>query len=267
MAREDPAQQGTQRRIASPPLKRPQLAQHFHGVAVSVRAQFAMAAGLSSGVTGAVREWVIRDFLKKHLPGSTGAGTGHILYGCRTSRQQDAIVYDNSALVLPIGDSGLFLPEGVIACIEVKSTLTKDALRNAVATNFASLEEPQPLKVLIAGQLEHDHRYRSRVTDWAKDPELTAEQLPDLIIITNVGTIFRGSALQTIAGFIPSANDPHRLYKYGEYGQNVEYGEEVWVGFALLIFEIAMRATTNVNWSSWSEYLQTVLPTSATPLN
>jgi hypothetical protein len=258
MPREEPAQEGPQRRIASPPLERPQLAQHFHGVADIVRAQFAMATGLSPGVTGAAREWVIRDFLQNHLPGSVSAGTGHILYGCEMSNQQDAVIYKNSGLVLPLGNNSLFLHEDVLACVEVKSTLTKDTFTDAVATNFSSLKEPQPLKVLIARQLAGDCRYRKRVAAWATKAQLTPQQLPDLIIIANVGTILRGKGLQTIAGFIPEANDPHRLYKYGQYG-NAVYGEEVWVGFALLIFEIATRATRR----DWSEYLKTVLPTQA----
>src|SRR5579862_3002990 len=105
MARESPAQQGPRRRLAPPPLERPQLAQHFHGVAETLRNHFAMVAGVSPGVTGAAREWFVREFLKNHLPGSLSAGTGHILYGSETSKQQDAIIYSTSALVLPLGNA------------------------------------------------------------------------------------------------------------------------------------------------------------------
>lgn len=122
---------------------------------------------------------------------------------------------------------------------------------------FASLEDPQPLKVLIAGQLADDHRYRSRIGEWVDAANLPPTHLPDLLIVCNVGTVVRGNSLRTLTGFIPSATDASRLYKYGSYGKNVEYGEQVWVGFALLAFEIADRAT-NVN---WSEYLHSVLPT------
>ena len=143
-----------------------------------------------------------------------------------------------------------------MACVEVKSTLTKHEFVTNVARNFASLREPQPLKVLIASQLADDHRYRGRIAKWATEESLNAHQLPDLTIIANVGAVIRGAALRTVSQIVANANDPSVLYKYGLYGNSVGYGKDVWAGLALLVFEIAARA----NGFSWPAYLHQVLP-------
>lgn len=242
--------------LAAPPIERSQLEQHFDGIASGIRAQFSMSAGFSPNVTGGAREWVVQQFLRQHLPGSLHIGSGHILYHDQNSRQQDVVIYKSDGLVLPIGNCGLFLPQAVVACIEVKSTLTKNEFVANVAQNFDSLRDPQPLKVLIASQLTDDHRYRGRIAKWAVEQSLNSRQLPDLTIIANVGAVIRGGALQTISEIIPDADDPSQLYKYGAYGDNVGFGKEVWAGLALLVFEIAARA----NGFSWPQYLHRVLP-------
>jgi hypothetical protein len=246
------------RTIASAPLG--QIQQHFTAMCGQIQNRFSTLDGLSPTTVGDTRETVIREFLNEHLPGKIGTRRGHILYGNSPSKQQDIIIYDDSSLALPLGPAGLFLPEGVIACVEVKSVLTKSKLIDQVSATFASLQQPQPLKVLVCSSLEprkdKEHLYRRLIRKWALAGKLSIEQLPDIIIVLNVGTVIRGSSIRVASHLLAESSDPAKLYKYGAF-------RDMWLGFALLVFEISYRATK----VDWAPHLTTVFPSSATDLD
>lgn len=81
-------------------------------------------------MTGNAREFLVNRVLKTVLPPSVHIGTGVIIgqRGTR-SKQIDIVLYDANFPVLETQEGhGLYLVEGVIAAIEVKSTITKDGL-------------------------------------------------------------------------------------------------------------------------------------------
>lgn len=89
---------------------------------------------------GKAREVLVEDVLKTFLPDAIGYGSGEVLHksGMR-SKQIDVILYDRRfpRFELP-GAPGVYLAEGVIAAIEVKSVLDAPAFRAAL-DNCASV--------------------------------------------------------------------------------------------------------------------------------
>ena len=95
---------------------------------------------------GTPREAFIKDFLQSHLPETISIGSGEIIDNQSLPGQQrnqfDIVMYKKNYPKLDFG-GGIngFLIESVIATIEVKSTLTKERLENAIkaAKNSKSL--------------------------------------------------------------------------------------------------------------------------------
>jgi hypothetical protein len=132
-----------------------------------------LATDLSPTTVGNVREFFVREFLSLHLPGDLSVGTGHVLAERDESQQIDVLVFRRSGLALPMGNVSLVFPEGLVACMEVKSTLTKEDFRGQIATMFGNLPppapgEPIPLKAVIAVQLENSSQHRSLLEKWRK---------------------------------------------------------------------------------------------------
>lgn len=82
---------------------------------------------------GTAREFFINRLLNSILPSSLHIGTGKIIDAeGNESKQIDVVVYDPRFPMLQTGGIGLYFAEGVIAVIEVKSTLTITELENAL---------------------------------------------------------------------------------------------------------------------------------------
>ncbi len=121
----------------------------------------AQLAGLleHSSLVGSAREFIIKRVLRSILPPVVHIGSGKVLdsKGNR-SRQIDIIVFDSRFPVFEIECGiGIYPLEGVIATIEVKSTLTKKSL-------FESLENTLSLIQLTPG-LEDPSPWLSRVKE------------------------------------------------------------------------------------------------------
>ena len=168
------------------------------------------------------------------------------------SRQLDLIVARHDSLVLPLGPTGLFFPEGVIACIEVKSTLDEDDLEQA-GKSFEMLS-PNVLKVSFAYQLKNSGQRRKVVAGWAKKKMLTQAALPDLVIISDNSAIIRGNALRCLGDAGLRDCLENTLYKYGDWE------EHKWLPLALLVFELAHRGADE---PQFSQYLWPHLPKAA----
>ncbi len=98
--------------------------------------QEAKQAGLLEHGTliGTAREFLIKRVLKSILPPSIHIGTGKIIdaYG-KASKQIDVVLFDSRFPLFEIHSGvGMYPIEGVIAVIEVKSTLTRRELFNAL---------------------------------------------------------------------------------------------------------------------------------------
>lgn len=219
-----------------------------------------LATDLSPTTIGNVRESFVREFLALHLPGDLIVGTGHLLVDFEggASPQIDLFVSHKSGLALPMGNVSLVLPEGVVACIEVKSTLTREHFLGQIAKIFRSLpapepDKPKPLKAVVAVQLEGGSQHRHILKKWASDGLregiLTENELPDMVIILDNAAVIKGGALKCLEDTTHWENKPGELYKFGDYET------QKWAGLMLLVFELAQR----VGRVDWTPYIKPVL--------
>ena len=91
---------------------------------------------VSAAVLGEDREFFIRTVLDRCLPASVAIGRGVVVdFEGRESNPQDVVLYrtDFPSIAGLVG-SRRFLAEGVTACIEVKSELTKKEFNRALTT-------------------------------------------------------------------------------------------------------------------------------------
>jgi hypothetical protein len=86
---------------------------------------------LAHGSTiGQAREFVITRVLKTILPSSVHIGSGKIIDSCGAySKQIDIILYDPRFPLMKVEGGGLYFVEGVLATIEVKSTIDSRELK------------------------------------------------------------------------------------------------------------------------------------------
>jgi hypothetical protein len=245
-------------RIPPPPLEGPRIEKHFRAMWQVLWNKMQLATDLSPTTVGSVREFFVREFLSLHLPGDLSVGTGHVLAERDESQQIDVLVFRRSGLALPMGNVSLVFPEGLVACMEVKSTLTKEDFRGQIATMFGDLPpptpgEPIPLKAVIAVQLENSSQHRSLLEKWRKcEGELKQDALPDIVIILDNAPVIRGGALECLKNLNHFGGEEGALYKLGDYKT------QKWVGLMLLVFEIAQRASG----ADWSQYINRLLPKS-----
>jgi hypothetical protein len=238
------------------PIEPSVLRAHFGRAIALMRARFLDVPGVNPTIRGDLKEEAVREFLSAHVPGMVGVGAGHVLYEDRTSRQQDVVVFRREALVLPVGSAGFFDSEGVLACIEVKSTLSKSVFVDEVLPNIASLAPKRPLCVLVAGKLANSASSRGVVRRWIDESAIPINLIPDVILLLNAGTIVRRAALRTLMNVEHNIPGSFPLLKYGKFDT------EAWAGLALLAFEIASLASH----VGWAKHNGQILPTLLTEL-
>jgi len=232
-----------------PLLEADRLKSHFEAIRQMLSAQCDLAASLSPWVTGGAREWFVREFLEKHLPGNLRVGTGHVKSGDGWSKQQDIIIAKGSGLALPIGPSGLYFPDGIVACIEVKSQLSASDLVETVGPNFESLPDADVLKIVVTYHLANRSTHRSVIYEDERVQALSARQCPDLIVVLDNAPIIQPGRLRILADVPEACGGDARLAKLGSHEK------DKWLGLALLVFEIAERQGR----ISWKEYLKDAL--------
>lgn len=136
----------------------------------------AEVAGLltHSGEVGSARELFIREFLARFLPRSIVVGHGEIVDGDgQRSRQQDVVLYrGNFPIIHTLGEASLFLAEGVLATVEVKSKLDTREVERA-AKNIASVRAMQPTTLGVAVEAQ---RYLGGTPDFG-NPMTPAEAI------------------------------------------------------------------------------------------
>jgi len=88
-----------------------------------------------SGTKGSIREDVLIEFLRKHIPNRYAVNKGEIISSKdETSKQIDVIIYDREyhPVFYSVGGNVLVPSESVMTIIEVKSNLTKKTFKDAV---------------------------------------------------------------------------------------------------------------------------------------
>jgi hypothetical protein len=112
------------------------LAEYFKALSDLMAAESRMLATFyrHRGKLGENREAIIQRFLATYLPRRFGVGSGFALFGDEVSTQQDVVVYDalNNPILFPDSIAPLFPPSALAAVVEVKSTLTRDEIRDVV---------------------------------------------------------------------------------------------------------------------------------------
>lgn len=90
--------------------------------------------------TGQAREFIVRTLLRSILPAAVEIGSGIVIdTDVGRSRQIDVIIYDPRFPALRSESSGIYLVEGVIAAIEVKSRIDSLETLTACLENCGSV--------------------------------------------------------------------------------------------------------------------------------
>ena len=239
---------------ANIPADRSVVQAHFQRAVSILRAKFADVPGLNPAGKGSLKEAAVEEFFGEHVPGSLSVGQGYVLFAGTPSSQQDVVVFENRGLVLPIGPIRMVVSDSVVACVEVKSTLTKEGLLGSIADSIRRFPHPRPLMVVVAGRLEDHGKYRRIVRKWVEDEGQSLDDFPDLITVLDVGTIVCRGRLRSLKAREKQLEFDDELLKYGAFES------EIWSGPALAVFEIAARAE-NVD---WGDHLFQVLPETLT---
>ncbi len=109
---------------------------HFRKIADLLKAKADVAGGTGhASTTGYLREQIVKDFLRPHLPRTFDILAGVVLdsTGAR-STQQDCLIVDSRFPLIDVGSANeaLVIAESVIAAVEVKSYLDKGELLDSL---------------------------------------------------------------------------------------------------------------------------------------
>ncbi len=122
------------------------VASWFDGLEATLEAESKLSGLLLHGSTiGQAREFVVTRILKTILPAGVHIGTGKVIDSRGgSSKQIDIVIYDPRFPLMKVDGGGLYFVEGVLATIEVKSTINSDELRGSLE-NCKSVLELQPV--------------------------------------------------------------------------------------------------------------------------
>ena len=197
-----------------------------------LNSQFAATKVLRHNATaGAAREQLIKDFLSNHLPELITVVSGQIVdANDNYSKQQDIVLVLKSMPRLPFSSGNdLIFQEGVVATIEIKTTLNANTLA-AIGENIASVRSLHsshvasaamgvthnwPLaKILTAIITYGGINIESLATSLAALPE---NHKPDLLLDLSKGLLIRNHGLllqkQSEHEFLP-VNNPAEGFKF-----------------------------------------------------
>ncbi|EMY6776870.1 TPA: DUF6602 domain-containing protein [Vibrio alginolyticus] len=125
-----------------------------------LKSSFSVSSSIAnhSAILGDARESFIRSILKSFLPSNLVIGSGQIIDSEQSlSKQIDIIIYrDDFPILRTLGTNDVYLVEGVLATIEVKSRLNKETLYEAL-DNCKSVRDLRP--TLIPESLDELTKY------------------------------------------------------------------------------------------------------------
>jgi hypothetical protein len=115
--------------------------QWFDGLEQTLETESRLSGLLDHNPTiGQAREFLVRRVLKTILPSGVHIGSGKVIdHAEGASRQIDVIVYDPQFPMLELEGGGLYFVEGVLATIEVKSTINSAELERSLENSKSVL--------------------------------------------------------------------------------------------------------------------------------
>lgn len=145
-----------------------------------------------AGTAGSAREQILKDFLSAHLPELITVVSGQIFDANENySKQQDIVLVLKSMPRLPFASgSDLIFQEGVVATIEIKTTLNSSTLK-VVGENIASVRKLGP-GFFVTAQMSVTH-------SWPSNRILTA-------VVT-----YGGNTLESLASMLTGMENDARL--------------------------------------------------------
>ena len=146
------------------------IADWFDQLESVLQAEAELSGLLSHGSTiGQAREFLVSRVLSTFLPAGVHIGSGKIIDSQgNESKQIDIIIYDPRFPLMKVEGGGLYFVEGVLATIEVKSTINKAELKTSLE-NCKSV-----LSLVING--EHPEEAEARITFYMERENITHEQ-------------------------------------------------------------------------------------------
>lgn len=203
------------------------LQSHLNAIEAVLLAQSITAQNAGHpNLRGGPREWFIRDFLSTHLPGTLEVGQGEIIDASSKPSpdpkhyrpQVDIVLYRKDVPRISLSQNDhVFLAEGVMATIEVKSLLKKsgkNSLLQACKSSIAhkKLKRSTPAVGMGYGWMpEHIVTYVvafdgpakiKTVASWL--PEICKElksdpnYLPEMVVILDKGIVWRKDAFPNL---------------------------------------------------------------------
>lgn len=195
----------------------------FRRIAKALAAQAEVAAGTGhSSTTGRIRETLIQQFLKPHLPRTLEIRSGVIIdsKGNR-SKQQDCVIVDTRLPLIDVGSKTdtLLIAESAVATIEVKShlgtseladtlesvALTKSLIRSGEQVYHkgpAEIRVPKPYPIL-AYVFAYDglnlETVSQKLADFANEQK-DGGIVPDAICILQKGVLLRSQLMPVVQG-------------------------------------------------------------------
>ena len=106
----------------------------FDGLEAVLDAELKLSGLLGHNPTiGQAREFLVTRVLKTILPAAVHIGSSKVIdHLGLTSRQIDIVIYDPRFPLMKVEGGGLHFVEGVLATIEVKSTIDSDELKTSL---------------------------------------------------------------------------------------------------------------------------------------
>ncbi len=174
----------------------------------TLKSQFEATKVLKHNPTiGSVREQLIKDFLTSHLPELVTVVSGQIADAKGNySKQQDMVLVLKSMPRLPFASGNdLIFCEGVIATIEVKSTLDKPTLIE-IGKNILSIRKLKPNisstaimgniagwnpNRVYTGIIAYEGNNLSSLKDTLEAKDFNEDSKPDFLLHLNQGILIR----------------------------------------------------------------------------
>lgn len=183
---------------------------------------------------GENREGIVADFLREYLPKAFSIDTGLILSKSgEFSHQADIVVVDHTynAPLFPSSTKHLWLIEAVYALFEVKTSLSPNDIKDAVAKcrkfktlprDFATVpalpQIPDSLFVLWAFDAPSPETAKKNILDSLEG--IPRSEQPDFIVVPDSIVVTAGSYRELAKLGLP--NSPHRAQVMAAFGGDLD---------------------------------------------
>lgn len=195
----------------------------FRRIANALAAAAEVAAGTGhAGTTGRLREMLVQQFLRPHLPRNIEVRSGVIVDSTGAkSKQQDCVLVDTRLPLIDVGSStdALLIAESVVATIEVKSFLSTDELKTTIESISQTvrltrngmqvyrkgpaeirLPKPNPILTYIFAYDGASLETLSQTIAQAAHEKKDGGIAPDAVCLLNKGVLLRSQLMPVVDG-------------------------------------------------------------------